>query len=102
MVLPAANDLDSGYSQQDYIASWRHCVDDNLTRLKTEGRSAKSSVDNTLIACQGHREDVLATFPDHLHKPLQELMVQQTWERGYEAWSPELRDVVQSASHLLR
>lgn len=71
------------------IDLWHHCVEKNLRYLNANSKSAdpEESIQHTLFACQGYREDVLATFPLRLEHSLNSLMVKQTYEAGYTAFA---------------
>ena len=77
--------------QLSRIELWHECINDNLQHMNEAAgfSNPEESIRHTLIACRGHREDVLATFPLRMEHALDNLMVKQTYEAGYTAYAKE-------------
>jgi len=73
---------DSDEDQALVIERWNRCLDNSFIRLANANTSLKRSVKNTLVVCQGHREDVLATFPRRLHRQLRTVTEEQAYRAG--------------------
>lgn len=76
--VPAANDQDTA------IAKWQLCLDRNLVELDVNQNPPHQVINAMLIACQGHKQDVLDTFPAHMEKSLGRIMVNQAYQSGVE------------------
>ncbi|MBX2825190.1 MAG: YgdI/YgdR family lipoprotein [Gammaproteobacteria bacterium] len=64
------------------IERWHRCVDNSMIRLSSNTAQLNGMVKETLVVCQGHKSDVLATFPTRMEKAVDNLMVEQVYESG--------------------
>jgi len=69
-------------TQKLVIERWHNCVDKSLQRLSAEKSRLDGMVKDTLVVCQGHKTDVLATFPSRMEKAVDNLMVEQVYASG--------------------
>ena len=68
--------------QTAVIDRWHRCLDNSFERLSNTGASIEGQIETTKVVCQGHREDVLASFPRHMEKALDNVMAEQVYETG--------------------
>jgi len=71
-------------SQEEVIARWHRCLESNVDHQDENTNSPGIILENTLIACQGHKRDVLATFPKQYERRLDSLMREKAYEAGFE------------------
>jgi len=82
-------ETDPDAEQMVSISLWHECVDNSLTELTANATysNPESRIQHTLIACQGHKQDVLDTFPRRLHASLDKILVKQAHESGYSMYA---------------
>lgn len=68
--------------QSAVIDRWHRCLDNSFQRLAKTESSIEGQIETTKVVCQGHREDVLATFPRHMEKALENVMAEQVYKAG--------------------
>lgn len=85
---PSEHNYSIDAKQQNIIGLWHECVDDNLQSLVNQSASSspKHNVDHTLVVCQGYKQDVLDTFPLHMHSSLNKVLVNQVYESSYSVY----------------
>ncbi len=80
-------------TQQQALQRWSHCIERFANRL---GGTSGISYRDVNAFCDGHRRDVVATFPEHLENQVLTLLSQRasvmTSSRfvkteGFEAWA---------------
>ena len=69
--------------QDKFIARWHSCIDRNIDDLDHGSNSPDSIIESTLVTCQGHKRDVLATFPLKYEKRLDTIMTNKAYESGF-------------------
>ena len=77
-----ASTTDTRDHQQLTIERWHRCIDNAYQRVSTETDSQRERAHVTMIVCRGHKEDVLATFPQRLEPALDNIMVKQIYDLG--------------------
>lgn len=68
--------------QAAVIDRWHRCLDNSFTRLENTESPIEGQIETTRVVCQGHKEDVLATFPRHMEKALANVMAEQVYKTG--------------------
>lgn len=81
--------------QERAIARWHQCLDRNYKSFDTGSNSPYGIIEDSLVVCQGHKRDVLATFPEKFEGNLGKRMETNAYETGFESIS-EARGVADS------
>ncbi len=67
-------------SQDIAIERWQECLQSNQQRLGYTFESVMEIADKVVFICQGHADDVVATFPEQLRTDLGDIMEEQAYE----------------------
>lgn len=73
---------EDSFSQQETITRWQRCINTNIDANDEGTNPVNSILERTVSICQGHKRDVLATFPRKYEHQLADLMEERAYETG--------------------
>lgn len=74
--------------QAGAMERWNNCFDKHLDSHFKALKDANQAIDSTLQVCQGHRYDVVATYPRRLERGLDKKLVEIAYQQGLEKLAP--------------
>jgi len=75
--------------QQEALVRWERCLDREATSPSAPNLIATS--DLMMTSCEGHRRDVLMTFPASMERQLNQVLIQRTHEHALRAAALKMR-----------